>query len=270
MDSSECRVHGSLYDLPGWKDKNANKQKRKAIVKFHAVWNVDGEWIEDFRITPGRLHDCPVARKFEILPNHTYVFDRAYREIEFWKSIVRSDVHFVSRLHNTTRARYKRIKHIKGKEHQDGVLWDGHWEPHPEYFKKHPHDEIRYRHVIYRDQETKKVFDFVTSDFDMPAQEVADIYRSRWAVELLFRWLKGHLNIRKFPTRNPNTIRTQLAIAVLVQLLTQLYRITNQLRCTLWACLRQIRAACAINGLPALAFKHAAAGNSLLEQFTRT
>lgn len=253
IDSSECRVHGSLYSLPGWRDKNGKSENKKAIVKFHAIWNVDDEWIEDFRITPGRRHDSPIAKQFPILSNHTYVFDRAYRDMEFWKKITQAGSHFVSRLHNTHRTRYKRMIILPKKENLDGVLWDGEWKPNEHYLKTHSEEKnVRYRHVMYRDPETKKLFDFITSDFESAAQDIADIYRKRWAVELLFRWLKGHLNIRHFPTKNPNTIRTQLAITVLVQLLVQLYKISNSFSGTLWECLRSIRTMLTRKGLQLL------------------
>jgi hypothetical protein len=256
IDSSECRVHGSLYDLPGWRDKSGKKENKKAIVKFHTVWHIDGEWIEDFRITPGRRHDSPIAKQFPILPNHTYVFDRAYRDMDFWKKIVSVGSHFVSRLHNTNRTRYKRMIVLGKNEDQDGVLWDGKWQPNEHYLKTHPEERhIRYRHIMYRDPETKKLFDFITSDFESSAQEIADIYRKRWAVELLFRWLKGHLNIRHFPTKNPNTIRVQLAVTVLVQLLVQLYRIKADFSGTLWECLRSIRTMLSRTGLQLLPSK---------------
>ena len=81
------------------------------------------------------------------------------------------------------------------------------------------------------------------------AQEIADIYRKRWAVELLFRWLKGHLHVRRFAVKNRNAMKTQMAIAMMVQLLIQLYRIQNKFTGTLWDCLRDLRVNLAKHGL---------------------
>ncbi|MBK7889933.1 MAG: transposase [Bdellovibrionales bacterium] len=86
------------------------------------------------------------------------------------------------------------------------------------------------RHIIYRDKLTQKVFHFVTSDQKASAKMIANIYKRRWAVELLFRWMKGHLDIRRLPLKTPNAIHTQLAIAVLVQLLLQLKRSFRSLK----------------------------------------
>ena len=70
---------------------------------------------------------------------------------------------------------------------------------------------------------------------------IAAIYKKRWAVELLFRWLKSHLEIRTLDARNTNAIKIQLAVAVLVQLLLQLHRMLAKFSGTLWEYLRILR-----------------------------
>mgnify|MGYP001588234562 CR=1 FL=1 len=97
--------------------------------------------------------------------------------------------------------------------------------------------------MIYRDPTTQKIFHFVCSDLKITARAIADIYRKRWAVELLFRWLKGHLDIRRLPTKTKNAVRTMLAAAVLFQLLLQLKKIIDKFKGTLWDLLRSIRSA---------------------------
>jgi putative transposase len=240
IDSTECRVDGRLSKLEKWKTKNPGQ--KKASAKLHVVWNIDGEWIEEFRITSGRAHDSPAAKRLKIRASCTYVFDRAYNELTFWWSIVNQGSHFVSRLKKCSYSKW-RHKKILQENPQDGVIWDGNWKPSYPVLRKAPHvpKTFTLRHIIYRDSETKKVFDFITSDFKTPAQGIADIYKKRWAVELLFRWLKGHLKIRALEVRNTNAIRIQLTIAVLVQLLIGLYRILTKDSGTLWECLRKLR-----------------------------
>ena len=101
--------------------------------------------------------------------------------------------------------------------------------------------KAKYRYIVYRDPLTKKVFYFVTSDKTASAQSITDTYKKRWAVELLFRWLKGHLNIRYLAPKNKNAIKVQLAMAVLLQLLLQLKKIVEGYQGTLWALLRGMR-----------------------------
>jgi putative transposase len=115
----------------------------------------------------------------------------------------------------------------------------------PSVLQHHRHREeleiTQIRHVIYRDPATKKLFHFVSSDLKCPAEVIAAIYKRRWGVELLFRWLKGHLDIRRLPVKNSNAVKIQLAVAVLVQLLLQLKKLTTGFPGSLWQLLRKIR-----------------------------
>lgn len=243
IDSTECVVHGSMIKLPKWRQKKSGS--KQAGAKLHVIWNLNGEWVEQFHITPVRVHDQPAARMLKIKANCTYVFDRAYNELDFWWAIIKRQSHFVTRLRQMPKYRSRTFSLLQQKENEVGVLWDGQWSPTKMTLWKNPQvpKNFTLRHVIYRDPETKKVFSFVTSDFNAPAQEIADIYRKRWAVELLFRWLKGHLNIRRLGCRNTNAVHVQLATAVLVELLVQLYRLIYKYTGSLWDCLRMIRAA---------------------------
>jgi hypothetical protein len=243
IDSSECRVHGSLFNLPGWKLKQT--EGHQAGCKLHAVYNIDGQWIDDFKITGVRKNDSPVSLQLKIRAGKTYVFDRAYNDLDFWLKIMNAGSHFVTRLKDCSSLRKLQAEVLKEKPDKTGVLHDGFYRPSPAQF--HIHREVlevtRLRHIIYRDSETLKIFHFITSDLQAPAQTIADIYKRRWAVELLFRWLKGHLDIRYLAAKNSNAIKIQLAITVLIQLLLQLRKIVTGFKGTLWEMLRKIRAA---------------------------
>jgi putative transposase len=248
LDSTECHVHGSIASNVLWQHKKA--KNKVGSVKLHTIWNVDEERIEDFRITPGRNNDSPIANQFELMGGATYVFDRAYNDLALWWNIVSLGSDFVTRLKSSSvLPDAKRKKALKSD--RVGVLWEGTWVPTHSAFHKHPSipKDLYFRHIVYRDPETKKHFDFVTSDNDVTAQVIADNYKRRWAVELLFRWLKGHLNIRYLAVRNPNSLKIQMAVAVLVQLLVQLYRIKTNLGKTLWETLRELRMALIREGL---------------------
>ena len=237
IDSTEIKVHGSLFDEPGWKQKHC-KDEHQASAKLHVVWNVDGEWIDDFIITPGRKNDSPVSLKLRILAGKMYVFDRAYNDFDLWEKIVFTKSDFVTRLKDCPKNRYLQMKVLKKVKNKDGILYDGPYLPTSYENKK---KKIKLRHVIYRDPLTKKIFHFVCSDLKISAQTIANIYKRRWAVELLFRWLKGHLDIRRLPTKTKNAVSTILAVAVLFQLLLQLKKIIDRFQGTLWDMLRTIR-----------------------------
>lgn len=254
MDSTECTVHGSLAKLPKWKQKSS--KGKTAGAKLHVIWDINGEWIEEFRVTPVRVHDQPAAKILKIRANCTYVFDRAYNEALFWWQIINKGSHLVTRLKQMPRYRMRTFWLIKEKQNDVGVLWDGKWKPSEVIFYKNPQipKEFSLRHIVYRDPETKKIFNFITSDSDSPAQRIADIYKKRWAVELLFRWMKGHLRIRALSPRNTNAIHIQLTVAVLVQLLVKLYQLLHKIKGSLWDCLRALRVKLTLIGVEALKY----------------
>ncbi len=244
IDSSECDVHGSMFDRPGWaKKKGVGKT---AGFKLHVVWNVDQEWVEDFLITGNRKHDSPAASRLKLQSGKTYVFDRAYNDLGFWLDIIKEQSDFVTRLKDSATIRALRttiIDATKESGDYDGVLHDGEYKPSAAMVKRYKEEleDVKFRHIVFRDPDTKKMFDFVTSDFKSEAEEIAAIYKRRWAVELLFRWLKGHLDIRRLPLKNNNAVEVQMAVAIMVQLLLRLKKIITQFQGTLWQLLDKIR-----------------------------
>ncbi|MGZ6394784.1 MAG: IS4 family transposase [Pseudobdellovibrionaceae bacterium] len=238
IDSSLCHAHGSMAN-----QFIATKIENKtAGVKFHAVWNVNQQWIEDFKVTGYRNSDGRVAKDFCFSKGKTYVFDRAYVDLKLWLKIQKANSHFVTRL----RKHGQRLSHIHDvhiKNESVGVLYDKKWTPSETtaYKAGLKPKTVFYRHIIYRDPESKKLFDFITSDSDSDALEIANIYRQRWAVELLFRWLKGHLNIRRFAYKNMNAIKILLAVTVLVQLLVRFKMLKENFTGTSWDYLRSWR-----------------------------
>src|SRR6056297_2843452 len=77
LDSTECSLNGRLAKIPFWRSRS----KQAAGTKLHIVWNVDQEWIEDFRITACRVADQTVARTLKLASGATYVFDRGYADL---------------------------------------------------------------------------------------------------------------------------------------------------------------------------------------------
>lgn len=233
LDSSEISVHGSLFNNPNWLrmalPKNSNEHE--ACAKLHVIWNVDGKWVEDYRVTGGRRHDSPISLLFQPQKNKIYVFDRAYCDLTFWMNITKAGSDFVTRLKEGFVINLEEVKKAV-RTKRCGVLHDDIYRPSEPSLRRRkiPLDQradVQYRLIVYRDPVTQKTFYFVTSDFKLSAARVATIYKSRWAVELCFRWFKGHLDIRKLALKTTNSVRIQLAVAILTQLLLQLKKIVS-------------------------------------------
>lgn len=221
------------------------------------AWDVHEQKIDEYFVTPGRQHDILAANEFLIEPGSTYVFDRAYNQLEFWVKIVRNKAHFVSRLkvYKTGRTDVKKSKFFPKKK--GGVQWDGEWKPCKQVrrAKKNLLKGIRFRRIIYRDLENKRTFEFVSSNFRCSAQTIADNYKKRWSVELLFRWLKQHLDIRHLASKSENALSINLSIAVLIQLLLQIYKHKMKFKGSSTDCLKYIRNMFCIYGIKAMQFK---------------
>src|SRR5271165_5282631 len=80
-------------------------------------------------------------------------------------------------------------------------------------------DPVHLRRVRFRDPETKKALVFLTNQTSLPALTICELYKSRWQVELFFKWIKQHLRIKKFYGRSENAVKTQIWIAVSVYVL---------------------------------------------------
>ena len=239
MDASECTVHGSLFRVPRW--VRAKLQGNKASCKLHVIYNVGREWIDGFEISGNKRGDAKIARRFEFSKNKIYVFDRAYNDHGLWLRIRSAGSHFVSRLKESPKSRVLLKEVLEKAGAMSGVLLDGFYEPSQCLYYRYDLKRLPVRLVIYRDPESNRVFQFITSDLKLAAVTIAGIYKKRWAVELLFRWLKGHLNIRYLPVKSTNAVKTQLSCAILLRLVIELSRQKSKCKATAWELLRLIR-----------------------------
>src|SRR6266481_5386106 len=95
-----------------------------------------------------------------------------------------------------------------------------------------------FRRVTYLDVETKKRFKFLTNNFTLPAHVIAQIYKSRWAVELFFKWIKQHLRIKAFYGTSENAVKTQIWIAISIYVLVAILRKRLELEASLYQTLQ--------------------------------
>lgn len=212
IDATDCQVHGKLFELQYWKPRNA--REKKACAKLHIVYNYNEGFIEGHFTTGVRRHDCYGAQHIDILPNKTYVFDKGYQDFSFWYRIVQSGSHFVTRLKKSS-------SYIKKERGKGPIMKDSSFKlnsNHRWFHSQIPKNQ-KFRYIMFKDQDSKKIYHFVTSDFESDALEIAEIYKNRWSVELLFRWLKQNLFIRHLHVASVNAVKTLLMIAVIIHLL---------------------------------------------------
>jgi transposase len=197
----------------------AKFRKHKAAVKMHTLLDLHGNIPTFIHITDGKVHDVNILD--EILPETGafYVMDRGYVDFERLYVFTLSAAFFVVRTKSNIllQRRYSHpVDKATGVRSDHTVILTA-----IDSAKAYP-DPLR--RVSYLDMKTKKRFKFLTNNFTLPALTIALIYKSRWQVELFFRWVKMHLRIKAFYGTSENAVKTQIWIAVSVYVLVAIVR----------------------------------------------
>lgn len=195
-------------------------------AKAHIVYDPDADQPIYFAVTTARVNDITAAKQMPLVPGATYVFDLGYYDFAWWAELDRLACRFVTRLKKNTP--FEAIEDLPVAAGQD-ILSDriGFLPARQANSRRNPMDHA-VREVTVR-TETGKVLRIVSNDLDASAEEIAALYKRRWAIELLFRWLKQMLRITKFFGRSENAIRIQIAVALIAFLLLRLAQQTQQL-----------------------------------------
>jgi transposase len=188
-------------------------------AKLHVVYNPDSARPSYVQVTPANVNDITVAKAMPIRPGATYVFDLGYYDYGWWAELDNAGCRIVTRLKVNTP-----LTVIAENTLPQGcpMLSDriGHLPARQARSRNNPfQDPVRELRVR---TETGKILRILTNDLDAPADEIAELYKRRWQVELFFRWVKHTLKIRHFFGTSENAVRIQLAIALIAYLLLRM------------------------------------------------
>jgi hypothetical protein len=185
-------------------------------AKLHIVYNPDSARPSFAEVTPANVNDISVAKTMPIRPGATYVFDLGYYDYGWWAKLDAAGCRIVTRLKvNTPLA----VVHANSLPAGSPILSDriGHLPQRQARSRKNPfQDPVRELRVR---TETGKILRIVTNDLDAPADEITELYKRRWQIELFFRWVKHALKIRHFFGASENAVRIQIAVALIAFLL---------------------------------------------------
>jgi putative transposase len=195
-------------------------------LKLHVVYDPEADMPQQLSITPATVNDVSFRSEVPIEPGTTYVFDKAYCHYAWWTAIDRAGAWFVTR--RKTNAQF-RIVHRRpiadGKGDGFTILSDSDIE---RSSKGNLKLDITLR-LIRLKRDNGKTLDLLTNDTKRSAVEIAELYKRRWQIELLFRWIKQHLNIRRFLGTSENAVRLQILAAmiafVLLRIAARLHRV---------------------------------------------
>lgn len=215
IDSTSVKLNG----LSDWARFSTNV----AGAKMHMVLDADADCPVYFAVTPAKVNDITAARDMPIDSSGSYVFDLGYYDYRWWAELDAQGCRIVTRFKsNTALVDPCDLPLPKGST----VLSDriGHLPQRQAGNRQNPFkDPVREVRVA---TETGKILRLLSNDLDAPAQEIADLYKRRWAIELFFRWVKQNLKIGHFLGTSENAVRIQIAVALIAYLLLSLARQT--------------------------------------------
>ena len=197
--------------------------RRKGGIKVHMLVKAEEDVPCFVRMTAAAAHDAPFIHRLRLPENAIVVFDRGYytyRQYDLW---TQQNVSWVTRLR--TRARWQTIETypIDSSQQHQGVISDqkvllGN--------RANPKTQVQItaRLVQFKDPQSGKTFHFITNHFSYSAVTIAEIYRRRWQIEILFKRLKQNYPLRYFLGDNENAIRIQIWCALIADLLLKIIR----------------------------------------------
>ena len=226
LDSSTIDLCLSLFD---W----APFRSTKAAIKLHTLLDLRGAIPTFIHISDGKLHDVNVLDMLTFEAGAFYVMDRGYVDFERLYAMHQSGAFFVTRAKAGMDAR--RV-YSAATDRATGVICDqrvmlgGHYSA-----KKYPE---HLRRIRFRDPESGKTLVFLTNNTALPASTICALYKSRWQVELFFKWIKQHLRIKHFLGTSENAVKTQVWCAVATYVLIAIVRKELHLDASLYTCLQ--------------------------------
>lgn len=202
LDSSTIDLCLSLFD---W----APFRSTKAAIKLHTLLDLRGAIPSFIHISDGKLHDVNVLDLLALEAGAFYVMDRGYLDFARLYTLHQAGAFFVTRAKSPMDARriYSAITdRTTGVLCDQRVMLNGHYSA-----KKYPE---HLRRIRFKDPESGKTLVFLTNNTALPALTICALYKSRWQVELFFKWIKQNLRIKHFLGNSENAVKTQVWCAV--------------------------------------------------------
>jgi hypothetical protein len=202
----------------------AKFRKRKGAIKVHALIDVVTRIPTVIRVTPGSIHEVHVLDELFTEPGAIYLMDRGYTDFKRLQRLHASGAFFVIRAKKNARFKHSESRPV---DKQKGFRCD------QTVHLVSPGPAAAYREGLRRvsffDSEKQKRLVFLTNNFQWTAATIAALYKSRWRVELFFKWIKQNLRIKSFYGTTENAVKTQIWIAVTVYLLAAIVKKTMNL-----------------------------------------
>lgn len=208
----------------------------KAAMKLHVSLDHAGGIPHFATITEGKTPDIAIGRTLAYAKGSIVVFDKGYIDYKWFKALNRQGIFFVTRIRKNVIWRVderREVDQSKGITSDQTITLTG--------IKPQKLGLPTLRRVGFRDPDTGQRYEFLTNNFSLSAQTIADIYKQRWQVELFFKWIKQNLKIKSFIGNSKNAILTQIWISLCTCLLLAYLKFSAKLKCSLQEILRLLQ-----------------------------
>ena len=218
IDATSVRLNGHSAD---W----AQFSTGVCGAKAHVIYDADADRPIYAAVSAANVNDITVAHQMPIEPGATYVFDLGYYDYGWWAALDSAGCRIVTRFKaNTPLAVVEELPVAPGSNilsDRIGFL--------PARQAKNRCNPMQHAvREVRITTDTGKVLRLLSNDLDASAEEIADLYRRRWAIELFFRWVKQTLKITRFVGTSENAVRIQIAVALIAFLLLRLAQATQK------------------------------------------
>jgi len=213
MDSTTISLFKDILKGVG---RNPKEGKKKGGIKAHTIIKASENVPYLIRYSEAVRHDHTFLKEVHRLPKGSIItFDKGYVDYAQYEKFTESTIWYVTRLKDNAIYEARKEYDIPDDAHS-GVLKD---EEIILYYGEKKKDEHRARRIAFWDSENKRLFEFVTNNFELSAEKIAQIYKRRWQIELLFKQLKQNFPLKYFLGDNENAIEIQIWAAMLANLL---------------------------------------------------
>ena len=218
MDSTTIRLFQEIFKGSGLSKASG---RRKGGLKVHmAVQNAQSV-PSIIRITEAAYNDVTFTKYLNLPSGSTIIMDRGYRDYRQYNAWTQQQVRWVTRMHPHTYYELIESFGVTPAQQQSGVQQDQRLQL---GFPQKRIAKVNCRHIVYTDPLNGKRLEFITNDFESDPSIIAQLYKRRWSIELLFKRLKQNMPLQYFLGDNQNAIRIQIWCALIADLILQLIR----------------------------------------------
>ncbi|MBB6219054.1 hypothetical protein HNQ80_005235 [Anaerosolibacter carboniphilus] len=205
-------IDGTIVQIAASLAPKLEYKNGKAGIKVTTLYDFNRSIPAKINITPAKTNDRKCLEELFDDPQALYLFDKGYFKYKLYDKLTREGRRFITRQINNAHTKIVEEYETCSETLKDRKIWLG---------KSDKRAENQYREIIFYDEKNEE-FKILTNDFVTPAEQVVELYKLRWSIEIFFKWIKQNLKIKKWLGYNENAIKIQIYSALIAYILLRL------------------------------------------------